>query len=317
MAAKKSPIFTALIFILFFVLGYISFTYLKPSAENDISSEQQQQNTNGERGSVNATTIGNEWSWGEQGEENASEATTQETPVDYSKFPFTKQSVYDALQAVKVDADGNLILDNDAMIALDEALERIYNQLGPDAIAALQQLILDALPGITGEQTAELVADYAEYLKAKEEFSALHENQGEPNSEPSVESLNNDAELYEELQALRTVHLGNEAAKELFRVSDAAAEYMFASMKLSMNDEMSTEQMMQEQQRLHDKQISQALNIVNWDSRYATFKANKQSILNASISQAEKEKQLNELLQQQFTSEEAEKMRYFGLDQAY
>ncbi|MBF7073507.1 hypothetical protein ISG33_08880 [Glaciecola sp. MH2013] len=319
MAIQKKSIFQVIIFFVFFVLGYLAYGYFLKSDDSsttnagDVSEELQQKQ---QLTDVNST-LGTKWQWDASGDEPQQNQKKAEPKQMSQQYPFTKQSVYNALQAVKLDANGRLILDNDAMIALDEALERIYNELSPEALAALQQLIKEALPGITGEQTAELVANYTNYLKAKEDFSELYENQDESAGEMTQESIANDAQLYDELQALRAVHLGDEAATELFRVSDAAAEYMFASMQLSMNSNMTPEEMVQEQQRLQDKQIADSLNIVNWDSRYSSFKANKQSILNASISQAEKEKQITELIQQQFSAQEIEKMRYFGLDQAY
>ena len=339
--SNRSVVITLIAGVLLLVLAIIFYSFSSSPNRDELRAESMQTDEDSTAGAITTQikrkTIGSQWALSEDGNSvmgpnkntNPSGSASNQNTMS-EQYPFTAESVYNALQAVKVDEQGNIILDNDAMIALDEALERIYNQLSPQALAALQQLIRDALPGITGEQTAELVADYAEYLKAKEAFSAMHEgdnddafsNDGSDNThtdsaQAEIAKINDDAALYEELQALRTVHLGDEAATELFRVSDAAANYMFESMKLTMQTDVPREQLVQEQQRLYDQQISQALNIEDWDSRYALFKSNKDSIVNSSLSQSEKDRQVMQLIQQQFNAEEIEKMRYFGLEQAY
>ena len=342
--SNKSVVITLIAGVLLLVLAIIFYSFSSsPNKANsdELRTESMQTDEDSTAAAmttqIKRKTIGSQWALSGDGNsamdpnKNANlsgNASNQNTMSE--QYPFTAESVYNALQAVKVDEQGNIILDNDAMIALDEALERIYNQLSPEALAALQKLIRGALPGITGEQTAELVADYAEYLKAKEAFSAMHEgdnadafsndeadNANTDSAQAEIAKINDDAALYEELQALRTVHLGDEAATELFRVSDAAANYMFESMKLTMQTDVPREQLVQEQQRLYDQQISQALNIEDWDSRYALFKSNKDSIVNSSLSQSEKDRQVMQLIQQQFNADEIEKMRYFGLEQAY
>ena len=183
-----------------------------------------------------STTIAQQWQW------ETLNNKVQKQEGENLPQPFTPQSVHDALQAVKVDQNGDLILDHDALLSLDEALERIYNKLDADRLKQLRDLIEEALPGKVGTQTAKLVEDYNAFLKAKEEFSQVYEGSPPPYDQQSVASINNDEAIYSELKALRQVYLGNEAATKLFGVSDATAQFMFDSMKLELDKTMNAEQ---------------------------------------------------------------------------
>jgi lipase chaperone LimK len=301
------------IVVLLAVLGLSVYFWNVDSSTSDWQEPSLQ--TNESTNSVPATNIGEAWNWQEVANTSEQTLATKETPSQLpqaTNLPFTAQSVYDALQAVKIDAQGNIILDHDAMLALDEALEPIFQLLNPQSLALLQELILKALPNITGEQVAELVADYYEYLVAKDEFSRLRENSDRV-IEPNLQSVRNDEVLYEDLQALRDVHLGSEATEQLFRVTDASAKLMFDSMKLSFDEQLSPEERTAKQQALQNTLIRDSLNIDNWDARYNAFQNEKSAIVNADISDANKQLQFRQLLSQHFSSEEQEKMAYFDL----
>jgi len=200
---------------------------------------------------TNSSTIANEWQWQDTVDEKEQGNVNIETDQDES-LPFTPQSVHDALQAVKLDANGDVILDHEALISLDEALERIYNQLDNDSLVKLRNLIEDALPGKTGEQTANLVEDYNGFLRAKEEFSQIHEGSN-TNTTQTIASLENDQALYSELQALRELHLGQSTAQSLFQTSDANAEFMFESMKLGLDNSLSAEEVANRRDEIEER----------------------------------------------------------------
>jgi len=186
------------------------------------------------------STLAEQWQW----QENTAQAenlSASSEPID-DDSPFNEQSVHDALQAVKVDENGDVILDHDAQVSLDEALERIYNKIDSNDLLRLQELIEEALPEKVGKQVSQLVGDYHQFLKAKEEFSLIYENTGNTSAEQSIPSINRDQQLYVELQALRELHLGDETAKDLFFVSDATAEFMFESMKLQLDNNISPDE---------------------------------------------------------------------------
>ncbi|TDF35605.1 hypothetical protein EYS14_19540 [Alteromonadaceae bacterium M269] len=255
-------------------------------------------------------TLATDWDWQKA---RSHIEQTQHTITNFDHLPFTAQSVFDALQAVKVDKDSHLILDHDALISLDEALERIHNKLDADSLLALKNLIRESLPGIAGEQTAAIVEQYYHYLQAKDEFSRVNEGLSGDNSNQNLESLSDDQALYAELQALREVHLGTENTAKLFRVSDANATYMFESMKLGLDNSLSAEQKEQKRREIQENHTEQAVNILNWPSRYRAFLADKQSILSASLDNDEKRNQVAQLLSQHFSPSEIERIQYLNL----
>ena len=182
------------------------------------------------------TTVADKWKWRK---EDLAERAKAEDKVENPR-PFTEKSVHDALQEVRVDEDGNVILNNAAMVSLDEALERIYNQIDAEDMLELQELIRDGLPGKTGEQTAELVGNYHQFLQAKEQFDQMHSSI--PVGPQTVQSIESDQVLYSQLQSLRELHLGKDVADNLFHDSDVNAEYMFESIKLSLQTGLSAEE---------------------------------------------------------------------------
>lgn len=197
------------------------------------------------------STIASEWQWAQASKSAPTGKEGDDVEAENGdNLPFTQKSVHDALYAVKIDENGDIVLDNDALLSLDEALERIYNRLDAESVLKLQDLIRDALPGKVGEQTAEIVSDYNDFLKAKEQFSQLHENTVYNDGVQSAETVERDQSLYSDLQSLREVHLGNDVAQALFREHDATAEYMFESMRLGYDDSLSPEAREQRRQEV-------------------------------------------------------------------
>ena len=257
-------------------------------------------------------TIGSKWQWRESAKNTVKAQTKTD---DTTSLPFTAESVHRALQAVKLDSDGNIILDHDTLISLDEALERIHNRLDSESLNALQELIKESLPGIAGEQTAKLVGDYFQFLEAKEEFSQINETMADTQDEGTLESIEVNQALYAELQVLRETHIGYEATNSLFRVSDANALYMFESMKLESDDSLTQDEKNNRRKEIKAKHIEQSINITDWPSRYQAFMIDKNNVIAASISEEEKRKQLKALLKQHFVSDELKRIEYLRLDQ--
>jgi len=225
------------------------------SQDNSSDSKSSPQPVDGSNQGGLGNTIAKQWQWSESRSSQDAGATEEES------LPFTQQSIHDALQAVKVDENGNIILDHDALISLDEALERIHNRLGSESLLKLQDIIRDALPGKTGEQTAQIVEDYHRFLGAQEEFNQMH--RGSISTVQTHDSLDYAQALYRELQNLRDIHLGTQNTASLFHDSDANAEFMFDSMRLGLEQNLTAEERASRrreiQQRLQ-QQLAQELN---------------------------------------------------------
>ena len=222
-------------------------------ATNSDNLNKASEQDNGVVSTASAKTIASEWQWQEI---NKNRSTTGSTDV----LPFTPQSVHDALYAVKLDENGDIILDHDALISLDETLERIYNRLDGESLAILRDLITDALPGKAGEQTAKLVEDYQQFLQAKEAFSQANEQPAYSSGEQTVAAIESDKLLYSELQQLREVHLGSDVAKSLFSISDANAEFMFESLKLEADQSLTADQRAAKYQEIQERLQQQTAN---------------------------------------------------------
>jgi lipase chaperone LimK len=257
-----------------------------------------------------SNTIAKAWQWDSTATNGNPSSTPIETPPDQtSEHPFTQASVYEALQAVKLDQNGDVVLDDDALIALNAALENNMPMLDDDALAELQSIIKSGLPGKAGEQTAQIVADYYQYLGARNEFNALYEttNAGEQDIE-TYEAQ------YNELLALRELYLGSEAANKLFAATDANSQYMFDSMKLENNTSLSEEEKLQEQAKISERHANDSSKVSNWNHRYRTFSDEKQFILDSSVSEGEKHAQITELMHKHFSAEELESVQHLDLD---
>lgn len=201
-------------------------------------------------------TIASQWQWRNKPKLSVV-AEGGDDLMQEVQLPFTEQSVHDALQVVKVDENGNVIMDHDALISLDEALERIHNKLDAESLLKLEDLIKEALPGKTGEQTAALVGDYHQFLEAKEQFDQIHSVSSVVGNQQTVASIESDQSLYKELQALREVHLGVEVTQSLFHDSDVNAEFMFESIKLGLDTSLTQEQIITQRQLIEARRREQ------------------------------------------------------------
>ncbi len=259
----------------------------------------------------NTSTIATSWQWSKI-HENAKKPSS---PENNKSLPFTAKFVYEALKAVKLDKDGNVIHDHDALLSLDEAILRIQNKLDSESLNILQSIIKDGLPGKAGEQTAKTVGDYYHYLEAKDEFSRANESIVDINSHETVSAVENDQLLYAELQSLRDIHLGDDVSSGLFRVSDSDAQYMFESMKLDADTELSKEDKDQKRIEIEAERIQNSINITGWPERYRAFQAEKIKITSASLGNEEKNAQIKEILSRYFTPDELKQIELLNFDQ--
>lgn len=175
-------------------------------------------------------TVAQAWQWeafgntkGGEVKEAAGIAKGVESETESENdIPFDVVFIYDALRSVKLDGNENVVLDHDALTALNETLNNnvlVLDQLGLDK---LQTLIKIGLPGKAGEQTARIVSDYYNYLEAKKEFNQIY---------ATAENLQEHRSQYNEMLALRHLYLGEDVAQRLFEQEDLDAEYMFSAMK--------------------------------------------------------------------------------------
>jgi lipase chaperone LimK len=248
-------------------------------------------------------TIATAWQWEEPTnilEENSSPA-------------FSEKVVYNALQKVRLDSQGNVIIDHEALIALNATLDDSSLQLDEQALLELQIIIRQGLPGNAGDDVAKIVANYYHYLEASKEFNAIYET-GSSNS-PAIENTTDEhKENYRELTALRELYLGSDTSTKLFSTSDANANYMFDMLEIEQATDLSDEEKQQKRLEIVNQHAEETIDISNWNERHNVFLVAKQNILQASISDQQKQTQLTELMHQHFSHEEIAHVRHMNID---
>ncbi|MBU3069116.1 lipase chaperone [Aestuariicella sp. G3-2] len=215
---------------------------------------------------------------------------------------FDAEGIFEATQKVRVDDSGNVILDHEAMLALNEALGQQGLELDTLSLAQLKDLIQVAMPGKAGSQVALVVGNYYEYLKAKEEFENLHQDN----------HLNQDYEQRQaSIQALRESYLGAEVSEKLFAQSDAESEFMRASFELASNKELTAEERQTKKATIQNRYVNSVVEANGWQDRYKQFVAEKNKLLEESggdnLSEDQKEKVIT-LWSSYFSEGEREKM---------
>lgn len=253
----------------------------------------------------NESTIANAWQW----QLNTAHVSEDQKTEIASLLPFTQESVYKALHAVKLDDNGNIILDDDALNALNAALDDEDASLDNDDLETLKALIEEGLPGSAGEQLAQIVADYYQYLGARNEFNSLYAS-----DQSEGQNIEHYEAQYKELSALREVYLGSEVASKLFSTFNANSQYMFDSMKLDANTKLSKEEKKHKQAQIIERHAEATTSVNNWNERYQAFLADKQYIVNSSIANNEKRVQIKALLHERFSDEELEYVSHLQLD---
>jgi lipase chaperone LimK len=248
-------------------------------------------------------TIATAWQWEEP----------TNTPDENASPTFSEKVVYNALQKVRLDSQGNVIIDHEALIALNATLDDGSLQLDEQALRELQMIIRQGLPGNAGDDVAKIVANYYHYLEASKEFNAIYET-GSSNS-PAIENTTDEhKDNYRELTALRELYLGSDTSTKLFSTSDANANYMFDMLEIEQATDLSDEEKQQKRLEIVNQHAEDTIDISNWNERHNVFLAAKQNILQASISDQQKQTQLTELMHQHFSHEEIAHVRHMNID---
>jgi hypothetical protein len=152
--------------------------------------------------------------------------------------------VYQALANVRLDDDGNLLLDPEALIALELYFSELAPELSVTELARLQEIIRDALPGALGQDTAEVVGNYYNYRVAEVD---LIQTYGEP------ETIEGARERFDHIVALREQTLGSDVAQRLFELEQIQAYYMMDSMALQFDTSLTDEEREERQQELYER----------------------------------------------------------------
>jgi lipase chaperone LimK len=240
-----------------------------------------------------------------------SEPLTHDTPVDTA-------AIRNALRDVRVDEEGNLIVDHRALAALQEGFASL-GQLDSSQLVSVQEIIRSGLPPPAGDQAATIVSNYYQYQLAARTL----------NDSATGNDLGASQAQLDRLIALRHSYFGAETAEKLFGDEQAYSRFMLASMRIESDGSLSPAEKAQRQSELikalperlvretpsglaeTTPDSTPSLDSGDWASRYAEFERQKQAILDAGLTEEEKDTQVDRLLHEHFAAEEIESaLRY-------
>lgn len=279
----------------------------------------------------NANTVANNWQW-----KNFN--TTQPTstvdkpsegePRQTDALPYDAVEVYKVLQSLKLDDSGRLVPDQAVLKALEKGYSDLGADLSPEAMAGLQDVIRKGLPGQAGQEAAHILENYYRYRAAETEFHAQLANQL-----PA-------ASHYQELIQLRRNYFGQEVADQLFAMENTQARHMLAAVAIEKNAALSAEEKQTQhnalQEKLNERLVAQGqLNAeeaaaekvarareqgstevaaagpeeAQWQSRFNGYWQARRYVMQAGYDEAERQRQVDQLLNQYFSPEERERAR--------
>lgn len=216
-----------------------------------------------------------------------------------SLLEFSPEAIVEALDEVRLDVNGNLIVDHQAYLALRRVLGN--NRLAMDALSlsVLQELIQYAMPGDAGSQVAHIAGNYYQYVKARTEFNELHKEN----------YVNLDfAARQKELKRLRSTYLGEEISVQLFGQSDAQNLYLYERFNIESETQLSPLERDRRLTQSQEKYTSSILDVYGWRSSYQEFTKEKDRLVKQDLSAEQKRLQVEQAFARYFDEHERDMM---------
>lgn len=248
---------------------------------------------------ISVPTIASQW----QADEIDAAVWVADAGDPLAPSTFDPDYIYESLKAVKISSSGDVVLDNDALIALEKTLNLGTLQIDALGVSQLQEFIQIGLPGLAGEQTARIVGDYYRYLVAKEQVGQYLD---------APRDIEQQRRHLIELVELREMYLGEHVASQLFSQSDANANYMLDVMAIGQVADLSVSQRAEKRKVATDRFVSQMVTIANWEQRYKNFESDKQAML-ARGGDSVVTRELDDLLQSHFSEAEVDQLLRLNL----
>lgn len=195
---------------------------------------------------------------------------------------------------IRLSEDGTVILDEMTLSALRDAFPVNHLNLTPEMLQELQEILKQGLPGIAGEQAAEIVSNFYEYMEAKKDLNDLFRD-------VQVKPGTHEEALAEE-KALRELYLGKEIADQLFKKEDQTSEYMLKAFRIASDQSLSHEEKEKEKNKLNIEFINNE--IENWDARYQSYLEEKNTLKAKQLSTEEYNQAVIQLRNQHFSVQE-------------
>jgi len=164
--------------------------------------------------------------------------------ISQHHWPFDYELVELALQEVKLDEEGALLIDADTADVLSRAVAELPVGMNENILQRVIFLTAKGLPGPAGEQLALILKNYYRYQQTSKEISGLDtEKVGEVRSE----------HLFQQDIALKELYMGKEVTKGLFGHKHLVRNYLFSRRKVNENSDLSRQQKKQRLTELEDQ----------------------------------------------------------------
>lgn len=276
----------------------------------------------------------------------------QENPAD-EVVPYDVVRIYNILQTVQINEYGQVVPDHAAKQALDKGFDDLGPDISPEAMAELQKLIRIGLPGEAGEEAAEIMASYYQFRLAEEEFNRQIELDNQVaviDRYDELVQLRRDFlgdELANQLFAVEdtqtkhlmaafAIHQNSDLSDEEKQAQQGVLEEKFNDRLLDLGElspEIAAAEKVQQlrQQGASGSDIytvresllgsarARELAISDreeeqWQAKFSDYWQAHQQVLQAGLTEAESDRQINELLSQYFSPADQERARLTSLE---
>ncbi len=261
-----------------------------PEAESQAASLHPTDHRNSETGAETASPIPTTAPVGQGAEEPAAQAHSrlQETELKHLREVF-KNSVAPSFQY-------DFQLDREGRAAIDAFVASMPDGLGNEDLDTLTTMIESQLSTPEAEDLAFIITHL--YRLEQEEARLM-------NDIGPVTTMADQQEAQAQLEQLRDEWFGPELSDRLFSDTDDSQSSATADSPDDNSTSETPEPRNEEQAELADIESV-------WEQRYQAFQAEKRFIDNAGLDQAEKDRQIEALLQQHYAPEERDAAKAFG-----
>ncbi|GFE87676.1 lipase secretion chaperone [Steroidobacter agaridevorans] len=319
------------------VIGGLAYWVLpRDEAESAPPAEIQETNTN---------TIASRWQW-----RNFTKPEAEQPGTTGSEVPANVVTVYRILQSMKLDESGRVVPDQTMKEALEEGFEDLGPHLSTEAMSELQKSIRTGLPGQAGEAAAQILENYYRFRLAEMEFEGQPIDQSPAEHYEKLVELRRSylgaetADKLFEVEDTNGRHMF--AAIAIQTNSNLTDEQKLAqqeALQENLNDRLLAlgllepeEAAAEKVQRLREQGASNAdiyatrkallsaesardlaaadREEAAWQSRFNGFWQARRYVMQAGLDEVERERQIEQLLEQYFSPEERERARLTSSD---
>lgn len=303
---------------------------------------------------TNTNTIASTWQWqnftSTKPATGAGENPEADQPRPAGVVPSNAVGIYGILQSIKLDENGRVVPDQTLKEALEEGFAALGPNLSPAAMSELQKLIRTGLPGPAGDEAARILEDYYRFRLAEMEFNEQPVNQlPADHYEKLVELRRNylGSEISDQLFAVEDANgrhmFASIAIQTNANLTDEEKQAQQSALQEKLNDRLLAQGLLEPEEAAAEKvqrlraqgasstEIYSARNAIlgaegarelaaddreeaKWQSRFNGFWQARQYVMQAGLDAVERDRQIEQLLDQYFNPEERARARVTSSD---